>query len=162
MLVTSCPKKKQNLANEKFGVIFKNLHQPPPFALALRGNGDWGEFLPVRAWRGNACNWHQKRRKPWLALSHLPSFWIWTTCLLRSMSWEGDGGSDLGLSGLGLSYGSLCEDCVCLSGGMTPKYNTRRAFVSLLPLLSSGGEGKAGGWVQFDSDYSGGDGVFFF
>lgn len=50
--------------------------------------------------------------------------------------------SDLGLSGLGLSYGSLCEDCVCLSGGMTPKYNTRRAFVSLLPLLSSGGEGR--------------------
>lgn len=25
---------------------------------------------------------------------------------------------------------------------MTPKYNTRRAFVSLLPLLSSGGEGR--------------------
>lgn len=25
---------------------------------------------------------------------------------------------------------------------MTSKYNTRRAFVSLLPLLSSGGEGR--------------------
>lgn len=27
---------------------------------------------------------------------------------------------------------------------MTPKYNTRRAFISLLPLLSSGGEGRWG------------------
>lgn len=27
--------------------------------------------------------------------------------------WEGDG-LDLGLSGVGTSYGSLCEDCVCL------------------------------------------------
>lgn len=53
----------------------------------------------------------------------------------------------------GLSYGSLCEDCVCLSlflvggGGMTPKYNTRRAFVFLTtPSLLPGSEGRQEDW----------------
>lgn len=93
----------------------------------------------MRAWRGNACNRHQKRRNPgslfltsFLDLDHLSA---------SVDKWEGDG-LDLGLSDVGTSYGSLCEDCVCLFWGMTPKYNTRRAFVSLLRLLSFGGEGR--------------------
>lgn len=63
-----------------------------------------------------------------LAHSFSPPSLIWTTCLLRSISGK-ENGLDLGLSGVGTSYGSLCEDCVCLFWGMTPKYNTRRAFV---------------------------------
>lgn len=65
----------------------------------------------MRAWRGNACNRHQKRRNPgslflgsFLNLDHLSA---------SVDKWEGDG-LDLGLSGVGTSYGSLCEDCVCL------------------------------------------------
>lgn len=53
----------------------------------------------MRAWRGNACNGHQKRRKPG-SHSFLILSLIWTTCLLRSIKWEGDG-LDLGLSGVG-------------------------------------------------------------
>lgn len=45
---------------------------------------------------------------------------------------------------------------------MTPKYNTRRAFVSLLAPSLLRVRRKVGDWVQFDSDYSGGDGVHFF
>lgn len=93
----------------------------------------------MRAWRGNACNWHQKRRNPgslfltsFLDLDHLSA---------SADKWEGDG-LDLGLSGAGTSYGSLCGDCVCLFRGTTPKYNTRRAFIFLLGLLSFGGGGR--------------------
>lgn len=58
-------KQTKNLANEKFGVIFKKTCTP--FRLVLRGESDRVVDPPVRAWRGNACNRHQKRRKPWLS-----------------------------------------------------------------------------------------------
>lgn len=51
--------------------------------------------------------------------------------------------------------------CASLSGGgMTPKYNTRRAFVFFATSFSPSGVKEDGkDWVQFDSDYSGGDGA---
>lgn len=65
----------------------------------------------MRAWRGNACNWHQKRRNPgslflisFLDLDHLSA---------SVDKWEGDG-LVLGLSELGLPMGAFAK-IVCAS-----------------------------------------------
>lgn len=68
----------------------------------------------MRAWRGNACNWHQKRRNP-------GSFFLTSFRNLDRLSasvdgWEGEG-TDVGLSELGLPMGAFAK-IVCASLGV--------------------------------------------
>jgi hypothetical protein len=79
----------------------------------------------------HVCNWHQKSR----AGSHLV--------------YPGTSGGKGKKAGGSFLWESRCEDCVCY--GTTLKCNTQRAY----PL----GASALTGWVQFDSDYSDGDGA---
>lgn len=66
---------------------------------------------------------------------------IWTNCLLRLISGK-ETGWIWGWVVLGLPMGAFAKIVCASSGGMTPKYNTRRAFVFLLRFLSFGSEGR--------------------